>query len=207
VLVRYKGGLYGKGTQVFTGIDRAVVAGMRLVRTDVTGDAYSRPNEYCDGSSYLNTRGNGHTYFLCDCHVHARFHRDCLSHNRSTVRDLGSCDGFHHCLTNISQYFHPVGAPQASWDVIPIMSQATAGQEFQANIYSYIAAATLNQAHLFVAGKAQSLGLIDSPATGSAGSGSQATHSVTFISYRLTIVLTSFDNDTGHIIVVISTVP
>lgn len=110
-------------------------------------------------------------------------------------------------LTNISQYFHPVGTSLASWHAIPIMQQATAGQEFQANIYSYITAATLDQARQFYAGKAQSLGLTNLPVTGSAGSGSQATHSVTFLSYSLTIVLASYDNDPSHVIEVISTFP
>ena len=110
-------------------------------------------------------------------------------------------------LMNISQYFHPVGTPLPVWNTIPIMSQATAGQEYDANIYSYLATATLEQALQFYQSKAATLGITNPPATGSAGAGSQANHSITLFSYSLTIVLTSFDNDTGHVIVVISRFP
>jgi hypothetical protein len=107
-------------------------------------------------------------------------------------------------LSNIRQYFNPVGTPVQNWNSIPIMPEATAGQEFNSNIYSYKATARLAQALAFYTGKAKSLGVNNPPETGSAGSGDQATHMVTFISYNLTIVISSFDNDTGHVIVVIS---
>lgn len=110
-------------------------------------------------------------------------------------------------LTNISQYFNPVGAPLTTWRNVPIMPQATAGQEFNANIYSYVAVTTLSQAKQFYTSKAASLGLINSPGTGYAGTGSRAYHDVGFISYGLTIELTSYDNNTGHVIVVISKFP
>jgi hypothetical protein len=110
-------------------------------------------------------------------------------------------------LANISQYFNPVGEPLKSWHDVPVMPQATAGQEFTANIYSYTAKATLAQARQFYSSKAASLGLTNPPATGSAGSGSQALHNTAFVSYGLTMVLSSYDNDTGHVIVVISKVP
>jgi hypothetical protein len=108
-------------------------------------------------------------------------------------------------LTNVGQYFHPVGTPVQNWHNIPIMSQATAGQEFNANVYSYIAAATLAQARQFYESKAGSLGLINSPGTGYSGTGTNASHNVDFMSHNVSIVLTSFDNDTGHVIVVLST--
>ncbi len=107
-------------------------------------------------------------------------------------------------MNPIPLYFHPVGAPQKSWHDVPIMPQATAGQEFNGNTYSYIAAATLDEARQFYAGKAAALGLPNVSGTGSGGSGSDATHDVTLTSYGLTIVLTSYDNDTSHVIVVIA---
>ncbi|HTX91084.1 MAG TPA: hypothetical protein VMC09_07700 [Anaerolineales bacterium] len=110
-------------------------------------------------------------------------------------------------LMNIRQYFNPVGAPSKSWHNVPIMSQATAGQEFTPFVYSYIATATLDQARKFYAGKTSTMGFAGTVATGSSGSGSQAAHNVDFVSYALTIVLTSFDNDIGHVIVVISRAP
>jgi hypothetical protein len=108
-------------------------------------------------------------------------------------------------LTNVAQYFNPVGTPVQDWHNIPIMSQATAGQEFNTNVYSYIAAATLAQAKQFYESKAGSLGLINSPGTGYSGTGTNASHNVDFMSHNVSIVLTSFDNDTGHVIVVLST--
>jgi hypothetical protein len=110
-------------------------------------------------------------------------------------------------LMNISQYFNPVGTPVQNWNGAPVMPQATAGQEFKPNIYSYIAAATLDQARKFYDGKVGALGVTNLPATGSSGTGTKAAHEVTYYSYALTIVLTSYDNDTGHVIVVISRVP
>jgi hypothetical protein len=110
-------------------------------------------------------------------------------------------------ISNISQYMHPVGTPLPNWRSVPIMSQATAGQEFPGNVYSYTAAATLDKARLYYEGKSQSLGFVMAPGIGSAGAGSNAQHDVSFISFILTIYLTSFDNDTGHVIVVISKLP
>jgi hypothetical protein len=108
-------------------------------------------------------------------------------------------------LMNVAQYFNPVGTPVQNWHNIPIMSQAIAGQEFKTNVYSYTASATLAQARQFYESKAGSLGLINSPGTGYSGTGNNASHNVDFISPNVSIVLTSFDNDTGHVIVVLST--
>jgi hypothetical protein len=110
-------------------------------------------------------------------------------------------------ITTASLYFHPVGAPLSNWRSVPIMPQAIAGQQFSGYIYSYTAAATLDQARLFYEGKAQSLGFAMAPGSGSAGTGSNAQHNVSFVSYNLTLYLASFDNDTGHVIVIISKYP
>jgi hypothetical protein len=40
-------------------------------------------------------------------------------------------------LSQIGDYFNPQGTPVAEWNGIPIMPQATAGQEFDAANYSY----------------------------------------------------------------------
>lgn len=112
--------------------------------------------------------------------------------------------GSEGALLNIGQYFNPVGTPVQSWHNVPVMPQATAGQEYSAIIYSYTAAATLEQAHQFYQSKAASLGFASPPGTGYSGSGNGASHNIDFVSHNLTIVLTSFDNDTSHVIVVIS---
>jgi hypothetical protein len=106
-------------------------------------------------------------------------------------------------LLQISQYFNPVGTPLKSWHDIPIMFQATDGQEFKSDIYSYKAAATLTQATSYYNGKSTSLHWSCTVATGHAGTGSNADHSTTFVCSGFIIDVTSFDNDTKHVIVVI----
>jgi hypothetical protein len=108
---------------------------------------------------------------------------------------------------NIMDFIHPVGAPLQEWQGVPIMPQATAGQEFRANVYDYTAAATLEQANQFYAALASSLGFKNPPATGYGGSGDQANHGITYFSYPLVIDLLSFDNDTAHVNVMIVTAP
>jgi hypothetical protein len=120
---------------------------------------------------------------------------------------LAAMMGSMGALSNVSQYYHPVGTPVKVWQNVPVMAEATAGQEYQTNIYSYVASATLSQAELFYASKASSLGLTNLPGMGSAGSGSQAVHNAVFPSFNLTIYLASYDNDTGHVMVVIAKSP
>ena len=107
-------------------------------------------------------------------------------------------------MTSYSQYLDPVGTPLTSWKNIPIMPQATAGQEFTANIYSYKAAATLAQALQFYLSN-KSLGYAEPPVQLSSGTGSQASHnsSILYSGLPQTIVVSSYDNDTGHVVVVI----
>jgi len=122
----------------------------------------------------------------------------------SDVATLTSMVGSMGALVNIQQYFNPTGTPVQNWGNVPIMPEATAGQQYSPNIYSFVAAATLDQARQFYAARAAELGLPSTPTTGTGGSGSQAEHDSVFFSYGLTIALTAFDNDPGHVIVVIS---
>jgi hypothetical protein len=111
-------------------------------------------------------------------------------------------------LMVISQYYNPVGTPLQSWHGVPIMSQATAGQEFKSDVYSYKATATLSQAAQYYSAKAPSIGLPPGPAgTGHAGTGAMANHNTTFYSRTLGIVITSMDNDPQHVIVIIAKAP
>jgi hypothetical protein len=105
-------------------------------------------------------------------------------------------------------YSNPVGTPLESWQDIPIMKEATAGQEFQSDIYSYKAAATLQQASAFYSKQANSLNWSCFPmASGYGGSGSQSTHDATLICGKLTIIMTSYDNNPGQVLVVINKAP
>jgi hypothetical protein len=40
-------------------------------------------------------------------------------------------------MPDVGNYLNPTGAPVSNWNGIPIMSQATAGQEFSKSIYSF----------------------------------------------------------------------
>jgi hypothetical protein len=110
-------------------------------------------------------------------------------------------------LTDISKYYHPTGTPLKTWREVPILPQATAGQEYPPYVYSYTANATLEEANQFYKPLLASLGITFPAGTGSAGAGAQAVHNISFISPALIIVLTSFDNDPAHAIVVIAKSP
>jgi hypothetical protein len=128
---------------------------------------------------------------------------DLPSSNPTTLAALGPLVD----LMNISQYFNPVGTPLQSWHGIPIMSQATAGQEFKADIYSYKAKATLSEATQYYSAKAASIGLPPSHGSGYSGTGSAANHSSSFLSFKVTVVITSLDSDPQQVIVVIDKAP
>ena len=113
--------------------------------------------------------------------------------------------GFISDLNNYQTlYADPVGTPLQNWRDIPVISEAIAGQEFKADIYSYKADATLQQGQKFYNSQAAALKWSCTIATGSGGTGSQATHSVTMACNGFSVVLSTHDNDTSHILVVLS---
>lgn len=52
-------------------------------------------------------------------------------------------------LPEIGNFFNPQGTPVAEWNGIPIMSQATAGQEHDSSNYSFKATVTVQEAKDF----------------------------------------------------------
>lgn len=112
-----------------------------------------------------------------------------------------------HMMGYLAFYSNPVGTPLQNWHDVPIMPQATAGQEFQADIYSYKAGVTLAQAEEFYTAKSSESGWACTMAKGSAGTGSQANHSATFLCKGLLLVVTSFDADPKNVLVVINKTP
>ena len=111
-------------------------------------------------------------------------------------------------MMGIMQYFNPVGTPAHSWHDIPIMPQASTGQEFKSDIYSFKAKATLSTAAKFYNDQADSLKWSCNPTgTGTSGTGSIAQHSVTMMCQGFVISMTSFDNDTSQVIVVLNKAP
>ena len=62
-------------------------------------------------------------------------------------------------IPNLEDMFNPQGEPVTEWNCIPIMSQATAGQEFaDSNTYSFKADATVKEATDFYDGEMTKLG-------------------------------------------------
>lgn len=111
-------------------------------------------------------------------------------------------------LLQVGQYFHPVGTPVSSWHDLPLMPQATQGQEFKSDIYSYTAAASLDAAAKFYNSQSTKLNWTCFPlASGSAGTGSNAQHNINLICQGFAINITSFDNTPDQVIVVLNKAP
>jgi hypothetical protein len=108
---------------------------------------------------------------------------------------------------SIQMYANPAGVPLKAWHNIPILPQATAGQEFSADIYSYKAAVSLGTALQFYKTKAQALGIDMQPGSGHGGTGSMAYHDASFLSFKVSIIITSYDNDAGNVIVILAVAP
>ncbi len=107
-------------------------------------------------------------------------------------------------LNGIDQYYNPVGTPLKTWHDIPIMSQATAGQEFRADVYSFKATASLSQASSFYASRAAALKwFCTGPITGYSGTGTNAEHSSDYMCQGFFISIVSMDNNTKEVIVII----
>jgi hypothetical protein len=61
-------------------------------------------------------------------------------------------------LPNVGDYLNPQGAPVSEWNGIPIMPQATAGQEFDSTKYSFRAPVASADVQTFYKDKLTSLG-------------------------------------------------
>jgi hypothetical protein len=103
----------------------------------------------------------------------------------------------------VDLYMNPVGEPVQSWKDIPVMPQATAGQQFSDNVYSYKANATLVQARSFYDKAHLSMGYnMTQPVTGTTGLGSTSAHDVTYMLTNGEVMIESPDNDPGHVVVI-----
>jgi hypothetical protein len=61
-------------------------------------------------------------------------------------------------MPDFGKYFNPQGAPVEVWNDIPIMPQATVGQEFEGGVYSFKADTTVQEAQNFYKEKLPGLG-------------------------------------------------
>ena len=66
--------------------------------------------------------------------------------------------GIETALPDIENFFDPQGTPVSEWNGVTIMSQATAGQEFNENTYSFKASVTVQEAFDFYSEQMISLG-------------------------------------------------
>ena len=61
-------------------------------------------------------------------------------------------------IPGIENYFDPTGTPVEEWNGIPIMSQATAGEEFGESTYSFTAPVTATDVQTFYSQNMEELG-------------------------------------------------
>jgi hypothetical protein len=76
----------------------------------------------------------------------------------STQIPVQTFEALPSAIPDVGQYFNPQGKPVEQWNNIPIMPQATAGQEFSERTYSYTVPATAAEVQEFYKGKMESLG-------------------------------------------------
>lgn len=70
-----------------------------------------------------------------------------------------SLEAFASQIPDFSSYFDPEGTPVSEWNEIPVMPEATAGQEFaDTNTYSFKVNATIQEAREFYDARLPSLG-------------------------------------------------
>ena len=61
-------------------------------------------------------------------------------------------------MPEVGQYLNPTGKPVSNWNDIPIITQATAGQEFDKNTYSFKATASATDVQTFYSDQLKTLG-------------------------------------------------
>ncbi len=62
-------------------------------------------------------------------------------------------------IPDVSKYLNPQGKPVSDWNGIPVMSQATAGEEFSKSTYSYrVSGVTVQDVQTFYSDKLKTLG-------------------------------------------------
>jgi hypothetical protein len=96
-------------------------------------------------------------------------------------------------MPEMGQYLNPTGKPVGNWDDIPIMPQATAGQEFNKNTYSFKANASAADVQTFYAGQLKTLGWTSS--FSAQGGGQGGVMLFTKGTSVLSITITSSGND------------
>jgi hypothetical protein len=76
----------------------------------------------------------------------------------ATSMPVSTLEALPSSMPDVGQYLNPTGTPVSSWNNIPIMTQATAGQEFNKTTYSYKADVSNADVQSFYADKLKTLG-------------------------------------------------
>jgi hypothetical protein len=77
----------------------------------------------------------------------------------ATSMPIQTLEALPSAMPEVGQYLNPTGAPVSQWNTIPIMPQATAGQEFNKNTYSFKASGiTEADVQTFYSDKLKALG-------------------------------------------------
>jgi hypothetical protein len=77
----------------------------------------------------------------------------------ATSNPIGTLQAITTSMPDATQYLNPTGTPVKVWNTIPIMTQATAGQEFNKNTYSYKASGiTATDVQTFYSDQLKTLG-------------------------------------------------
>lgn len=98
-------------------------------------------------------------------------------------------------IPDVTQYMNPTGTPVGNWNGIPIMPQATVGQEFDKSTYGYkVGAVTQADVQAFYIDNLKALGWASQF---NAGTGIGAIMAFTKNSSSLTVAITKSDQDTS----------
>jgi len=76
----------------------------------------------------------------------------------TTALPVQTIEAFPSMLPEVSNYFDPTGIPVDEWNGIPVMPQATAGEEFGDSTYSYTAPVTATDVQTFYEQNMKELG-------------------------------------------------
>ena len=76
----------------------------------------------------------------------------------STTIPVQTIEAFPSKIADYGDYFSPTGTPVSEWNGFPIMPQATVGQEFNDNTYSYTVPLSASDVQAFYDQKLETLG-------------------------------------------------
>ncbi len=114
---------------------------------------------------------------------------------------LSTLEAMPSAMPDVSSYLNPTGKPVTNWNNVPVMSQATAGQEFNKTTYSFKVNASVSEIQTFYSDQMKSLGWTSGF---SAQGGSQGGVMLfTKDSNVLTITITPATDNNGSVVILL----